>query len=115
MKHTIANILTDKFWLLVESQGFLIGFFCGLLKIMQDIRNNNFKLLIVITDISASSVVGYSIHQWASESDKLSNWQVVVLTIILSLNAFFVVKIITSPKLIKGLLATWFKVDLKDE
>ena len=115
MKNTIINAISEHFWVLITSQGFLIGFFSGLLKMMQDIRNGNFKWFIAITDITASSVVGYSIFEWSSESKSLADWQVIGLTIMLSLNAFFVVKIITNPNLIKKLLSSWFKINLKDE
>ena len=99
---------------LLEDKGFTIGFFAGLLKILQDVRLKAFIWYVALTDIVASSIIGYSVYSWASESSSLKEWQVITLTVMLSLNAFFVIKLVTSPKVINMLIKTWFKVDVKD-
>ncbi len=97
--------------LFLTSKGTLIGLIAGFLKVMQDIREGRFKWVIATTDITASSIVGYSIYSWASESQTLASWQIIGLTVMFSLNAFLVIKIITEPDLIKQLLRGWFKLD----
>ena len=76
----------------MESKGFLIGFFSGLIKILQDVRMHTFKWYIALTDVFASTIVGYSVYSWSSESDSLEKWQVISMTVMLSLNAFFLLR-----------------------
>ena len=111
----------------IESKGFLIGLFMGLLKTFQDIRaeySNNpkfsikdVKWFIVFTDLFASTFVGYTVYEWSSESDILSSLQVTGLTIFLSINSFIVIKVITDPKLVKKLIGGWIKskTEIKEE
>ncbi len=106
--------MINKIMSIFENNGFWIGFFAGVLKIMQDVRASRFKWIIAITDLSAATIVGYSVYQWASESNRLASWQVVGLTVMFSLNAFLVIKIITEPSLVKKIIQSWFKVDLND-
>ncbi len=100
---------------ILMSKGTAIGLFSGLLKLMQDIRNGVFKWYIALTDIVASTVVGYSVYEWAGESQRLDKWQVIILTIMLSLNAFVVVKILTNPKVVTALFKTVTKIDVDEK
>jgi len=109
--HFKKEKMIDKIF---ENNGFWIGFLAGVLKIMQDLRNAKFRWLIAITDLSASTIVGYSVYAWASESNQLANWQVIGLTIMFSLNAFLVIKIITEPTVVRNIIQSWFKIDLEN-
>lgn len=109
--HFKKEKMIDKIF---ENNGFWIGFLAGILKIMQDLRNAKFRWLIAITDLSASTIVGYSVYVWASESNQLANWQVIGLTIMFSLNAFVVIKIITEPTVVRNIIQSWFKIDLEN-
>lgn len=104
-----------KEWIvMIFTKGLIIGIFAGLLKIMQDMRTRTFKWYIALTDLFASMVVGYSIYEWASEAKSLHEWQKIMITVILSLNAFLVVKILTDPKMITLLIRNWIKVNTNE-
>lgn len=105
----------EKFFYAILTKGLAIGLFAGILKIMQDIRIKSFRWHIALTDLFASGVVGYSIYEWASEAKSLHEWQVILITVILSLNAFLVVKILTDPKMITMLIKNWLKVNANVE
>ncbi len=106
----IAEIIS-----IIKTKGFLIGFFSALMKVMQDVRGATFKWVIALTDLIAGTSVGYSVYQWSSESEQLANWQIYGLTIMFSLNAFLVVKIVTEPKIVQQLIKSWFKIDVSDD
>lgn len=97
------------------TKGVVIGVVAGILKIMQDVRVKSFKWHIAITDLFASSVVGYSVYEWASEAKSLHEWQIIMITVILSLNAFLVVKILTDPKMITLLIRGWLKSNVNTD
>lgn len=100
---------------IMETKGFIIGFFSGLLKVMQNIRSGTFKWMIAITDMVAAIIAGYSVYQWASDSEVLDEWQVVFLTIVIALNTFIVVRLFTDPVMFRRMIKSWFKVDIGNE
>lgn len=96
----------------IETKGFIIGFFAGLLKVMQNIRAGTFRWVIALTDMAASIIAGYCVYEWASDSKALDEWQVIFLTLVIALNTFIVVRLFTDPEMFRNLIKSWFKVDI---
>lgn len=110
------NKIMKIFLSILFSKGFLIGFISSLLKIMQDIRNGQFRWKIALTDSLGACIMGHTVYSWASESEVLNFWQVYLITVFMSLNVFFVLKLITNAKIAKIILETYTKIKLpKDE
>ena len=99
----------------IVSKGTLIGLFSGILKVMQDIRTKTFKWYLALTDIFGSTIVGYTMYEWASESETLKNWQIILITVIFSLNAFVFIGVLTNPKVLGILVKKYTKIDISDE
>lgn len=102
-------MIIDKLLAILESKGALIGFFGGLLKVMQDARLGLFKWVKATTELIASTGVGVIMFEWINESSSLSGWKVNFLTLLFSLNAFLLVKVFTDPEVLKAIIGTWIK------
>lgn len=97
----------EKIIVILSSKGTLIGFFAGIVKIMQSIRLGTFKWLIAMTDLVAGALVGYTTWELAMGVETLSSWQQYVLTIFASLNAFIIIGIITDKEFVKNKIEEW--------
>lgn len=100
---------------ILMSKGTMIGLFSGILKAMQDLRTKSFKWYIAVTDIFAATVVGYTVYEWAGESENLAEWQIILLTVILSLNAFLVVGFLTNPKVVALIFKSIIKINIPEK
>jgi len=57
-------------------------------------------------------VFGYTTFEWAASSVVLSQWQVYLVTVFSSLNAFLIMKTFNDPEVFKKIISTWLKSDL---
>ena len=95
----------------ITSKGFWISLLATIMKIVLSIRQQKFHWFIALSDFLFGTLAGYSTYEWASESASLSHFQIIVLTLLSSLNAFLIVMLITDPKIIKVLLNRYLRTN----
>ena len=105
---TVLGILTQK--------GFIIGVLSAISKSALAIRKGDFSFVMFITDLIFTPIVGHAIWKIAMDSH-IPEWQALILTIVISINTFLLIALLTSPKAFKVLLinvAAVFKIDIRE-
>ncbi len=82
---------------LIYNKGVIIGFLAGFTKGVYHMRAGSFIWYAVLGDIVLATLTGYTVYEFANESKILASWQVYLLTLMLSLNAFLVVGLLLDP------------------
>jgi len=85
------------------NKGFVIGLISALLKGATELKNGKFLVTIFAADLVMSCLVGYSMWELMRPSS-LSLWSKYLLTLLISLNGFVVVAILTNYKYIALLI-----------
>lgn len=90
--------MPDKFLLALMTKGTAIGALAGFMRILLAIRMGTFRWGHALTDVVGAVVMGHIVYDWASLSG-IAEWQVILITLFSSVNAFLVIAFITDVRL----------------
>ena len=96
---------------LSENKGIFIGVIAGIIKALNSVRSSKINWAIICTDLTASPLVGYATWHLATLSGELALWEVILLTVFMSLSVFVITSLMTDVEIAKKLIAKWIKDD----
>lgn len=101
----MENLVT----ILLTKKGFIYGGLVGSMKLMKDIRDDKFKLVKSLTDLTGSVLIGYASYEVISLTD-VSEIVRVLWTLFLSANAFLVVSVLSDKDLFDRIKKKYLKI-----
>jgi len=93
----------EKIIEVATNKGFLVGVFMGILLVLKSIADGNFNYKRAIAIIPSSAIIGYIAYSVAVESG-IDNVLAYGWTVIISLNSFLVVELLTDKAIVQSLV-----------
>jgi len=100
----------DK-WFLWVNKGLFVGFLSGCVAVLHSVRNGQFKWHIAVPDLISATIVGHATWALTSSIGSIEEWEMLVLTIIMSINSFIVVGFLLNGELLKKYVSKTFGVN----
>jgi len=104
----------DKIAEVVNNKGFLVGIFMGILLVLKSITDGNFNYKRAIAVIPSSAIIGYVSYSIAVASG-IDSVLAYGWTVIVSLNSFFVVELLTDKAIMQSLVDKYITPQTKEK